>query len=375
VKKYCKKIQSAYPNKFYNLNDIAEFHDKSKFVEPERTPYISLTWKKFVAENSKDNEKFQQKPKSTKEENEATVHHIISNSHHPEYWCGREINLLNTNDRDKSPSEIVDATKMPDINIAEMVADWCAMSEELDNSPFDWASMNINKRWYFNGNQIALIYKLLEVVWDVNIKDNNKNNVNINNKNNIKDNNKDNVNIEDKNIDIKNIDYISKNIDLSIDNNIIHNINNTINNIDISSAKSLGGNVGNADDAYIKDELEKGIDVELEHTPKKEIAKEIAKDHLDEIPDYYTRLIKMEEEAMKLKKDKEASSEVNNNFQSELAYVKAKAKEVDEYLRQRIVEYQEEGISEEEYFDKIEQEIFTKYHLNSETYSLLMKHL
>lgn len=44
----------------------------------------------------------------------------------------------------------------------------------------------------------------------------------------------------------------------------------------------------------LKRELEKGIRVEREHTASKETAQEIAMDHLSEMPDYYTRLIKME---------------------------------------------------------------------------------
>jgi hypothetical protein len=44
-------------------------------------------------------------------------------------------------------------------------------------------------------------------------------------------------------------------------------------------------------------ELEMGIEVEMEHTDDPELAKEIAMDHLKEIPDYYTRLKKMEDEA------------------------------------------------------------------------------
>ena len=54
-------------------------------------------------------------------------------------------------------------------------------------------------------------------------------------------------------------------------------------------------------------EFKLGIKVELEHTPCRQIAKWIALDHLVEIPDYYTRLIKMEEEAKKEAK-KEAKS-------------------------------------------------------------------
>ena len=44
-------------------------------------------------------------------------------------------------------------------------------------------------------------------------------------------------------------------------------------------------------------ELAIGIDVEKEHSDSEELAKEIALDHLAEIPDYYTRLKKMEADA------------------------------------------------------------------------------
>jgi hypothetical protein len=44
-------------------------------------------------------------------------------------------------------------------------------------------------------------------------------------------------------------------------------------------------------------ELAMGIKVEHEHTNNKTVAKRIALDHLAEIPDYYTRLKKMEGEA------------------------------------------------------------------------------
>lgn len=38
------------------------------------------------------------------------------------------------------------------------------------------------------------------------------------------------------------------------------------------------------------DELEMGIEVEMEHTKDKNIAREVALDHLTELPDYYTKL-------------------------------------------------------------------------------------
>ena len=44
----------------------------------------------------------------------------------------------------------------------------------------------------------------------------------------------------------------------------------------------------------LETEWDKGTTIETEHTSNKEMAKEIAKDHLFEDPKYYTKLAKME---------------------------------------------------------------------------------
>jgi hypothetical protein len=44
----------------------------------------------------------------------------------------------------------------------------------------------------------------------------------------------------------------------------------------------------------IQQELDAGIKVEREHTSSDQAAKEIALDHLAELPDYYSKLDKME---------------------------------------------------------------------------------
>ena len=49
-------------------------------------------------------------------------------------------------------------------------------------------------------------------------------------------------------------------------------------------------------------ELKMGIEVEMEHTDDRKLAREIAMDHLMEIPDYYTRLKKMEKDSEDQKK-------------------------------------------------------------------------
>ena len=51
--------------------------------------------------------------------------------------------------------------------------------------------------------------------------------------------------------------------------------------------------------SFIKNQLEMGIPIEHEHTKDKDLATDIALQHLDEIPDYYTRLKKMEASAKK----------------------------------------------------------------------------
>jgi len=47
----------------------------------------------------------------------------------------------------------------------------------------------------------------------------------------------------------------------------------------------------------INNQVNMGIVIEMEHTNNEDIATEIALDHVAEIPDYYSRLKKMEEEA------------------------------------------------------------------------------
>ncbi len=54
--------------------------------------------------------------------------------------------------------------------------------------------------------------------------------------------------------------------------------------------KLVGGlGDGKPDGAFDPDELAKGIQFELEHTDNLSVAKEIAKDHLMEDPEYYSK--------------------------------------------------------------------------------------
>jgi len=72
-------------------------------------------------------------------------------------------------------------------------------------------------------------------------------------------------------------------------------------------AKDIGGRLGIMWDKFDVDQFRRGLDVELEHglrDPSTNVSNDdptitgkIALAHLNEIPDYYDRLEKMEEEA------------------------------------------------------------------------------
>jgi len=68
---------------------------------------------------------------------------------------------------------------------------------------------------------------------------------------------------------------------------------------------------GEPDSKFDTEQLDAGKKIELEHTKDKGVAKQIAKDHLKEIPDYYTRLKAMEAQA----KDDEKKGEDDDEMQ------------------------------------------------------------
>ena len=162
VQKYCKKIADQYP-RFKDLIERSKTHDASKFFAPEMEPYIYISWQYKCKD---DGVKFDPPEGLDEKMNQATQHHVKNNAHHPEYHCDKEVDLINREDRDKPSKELVDATKMPPIDLAEMCADWMAMSEEKNSKPRDWADRNVNKRWKFTDEQSDLIYEIISRIWD-----------------------------------------------------------------------------------------------------------------------------------------------------------------------------------------------------------------
>jgi len=162
VQKYCKKIEEYNPKMFKGLIERAKTHDESKYKDPEIEPYIYTTWSYKCKDDGMD---FKPPEGMDEKMNKATEHHVKSNLHHPESHCEKKVDLINKTDRDKPPEEMIDATKMKDIDIGEMLADWLSMSEEKSTNPNEWADNNVNVRWKFTNDHRYLIYELIEEIW------------------------------------------------------------------------------------------------------------------------------------------------------------------------------------------------------------------
>lgn len=74
----------------------------------------------------------------------------------------------------------------------------------------------------------------------------------------------------------------------------------------------VGKHNSKPDSDFNKKELALGRKVEHEHVSKYQPAEDIAKDHLSEIPDYYSRLVKMEKSAKLAHKLKKLREEVTD---------------------------------------------------------------
>ena len=143
VNKFGAKIGKQYPH-----------HDDSK-LNPEKL--LDAYYLFSVPEEER-----------TREENDAldfaTLIHITTASHHPEYWT--PTNLSGFTRKNFAPNGPVDATEMPEEAMEEMCADFCAMSVEHDNTPFEWFDRVNGSRWIFSDEQQKFIKDTLNELWD-----------------------------------------------------------------------------------------------------------------------------------------------------------------------------------------------------------------
>jgi hypothetical protein len=95
-------------------------HDTSKFYGVEFENLTSSTSNNSVEENAKLKIRM------------ALQHHVLTNSHHPEYWNGIK--------------------NMPRVALAEMVCDFKARSEEFGTNLREWIDEKTTKKFEFTKN-------------------------------------------------------------------------------------------------------------------------------------------------------------------------------------------------------------------------------
>lgn len=121
-----------------------EIHDASKFIAPERGPYIWLT---EFHRRRQNGEAFSY-PEGIEAQVKAAIrHHVTTNCHHPDFHA--------------SPDD------MSDIDIIEMVCDWTAIAQELGHhggSARPWADRTIGSREQSNFGEAkkSFIYQVMD---------------------------------------------------------------------------------------------------------------------------------------------------------------------------------------------------------------------
>jgi hypothetical protein len=127
-----------------DLLERAKTHDASKYGPEERVPYIWLT---EYHRRRNLGEPFHY-PKGVRESvTQAIRHHVTSNRHHPEFHA-------NPND-------------MTDVDLIEMVCDWTAMAQELEQSGGSargWADKTVGDRVAFNADRRRFVYEMIDLL-------------------------------------------------------------------------------------------------------------------------------------------------------------------------------------------------------------------
>lgn len=124
------------------LRGRAKLHDQDKYTDPDMVlPYVWVTeyYRVLNLEGSVDDDLQRQYDLAS----EASGNHVEQNQHHPEAHGSTE--------------------DMTSLDLAEMVCDWAAMAEELDQgSPRGWADQNVGTKWEFSPDQTDFIYSCID---------------------------------------------------------------------------------------------------------------------------------------------------------------------------------------------------------------------
>lgn len=154
IKECLNLSEDEFENFKKQLITRGERHDLSKVLPPEDEAYVHINWR--------GQERDYVYPDSVKEIITTAInHHWKVNPHHPEFYFIKEDEQLET---DKH----IIKEKLKSMSVAdltEMVSDWTAMSQEYNNSLYEFANKNIGseKRWPFSSDKKNKIFKLIEI--------------------------------------------------------------------------------------------------------------------------------------------------------------------------------------------------------------------
>lgn len=139
VRRNALRIARKFKGVSRQLLSAAQKHDASKWTRNEYIPYIWLTSNKQLGYSY---------PSAGLERlvDKAWQHHYMSNPHHPEHWQTRYHSL----------------ERMPSYEVAHMVADWAAMSQELHNSLRQWWR-KAQRQYKFTERQQKFISAIISV--------------------------------------------------------------------------------------------------------------------------------------------------------------------------------------------------------------------
>lgn len=136
VVKFMRQLEGFRDLTAEELKERAAAHDRDKYSKELVLPYIWVTEYHRVNNEGAVSEELQQQYDLA---SEATGKHVQQNRHHPETH--------------ESPED------MTELDLAEMVADWSAMAEELgEGSARGWAEKNIGSKWEFSPEQTEFIF-------------------------------------------------------------------------------------------------------------------------------------------------------------------------------------------------------------------------
>lgn len=139
LKKIGTELEGLSSTEMEEIHKRMFSHDNSKYGREEMETYVWISW---WYKHKNEGKPFDY-PESVKGKvDKAWKHHILVNKHHPEHH-------KNSSDMSK-------------VDIIEMVADWAALSQELNSSLKKWADQSIGK-WKFTKEQEKFIYDLVRM--------------------------------------------------------------------------------------------------------------------------------------------------------------------------------------------------------------------